>query len=180
VTKIEVFQSGDGPERTSITTDVDGRFSLGGWRQGPVFPFARGEGFRFFGRLIQTGDHDITVELTRTNERPAREMRMLPDAFPLEESRALARRLIEPYCGAAVNQKNQAAQNRALRALAWADPVGVLQRLEKVPLTAKLEMNADSARIRLAELPGLSHEERFREIWGRETFLGDLFDRDLR
>ena len=72
VAGIEVFQSGDGPERTATKTDADGRFALGGFRQGPVFLFARGEGFRFFGRLIKPGDRDITVELTRTSERPAR------------------------------------------------------------------------------------------------------------
>jgi len=130
VAGIEVFQSGDGPERTAIKTDGDGRFALGGFRQGPVFLFARGQGFRFFGRLIKPGDGDIAVELTRTSERPAREMRMIPDLIPLEESRALARRLIEPYWEAAVAQKNQSAADRALRFLAVADPVGVLQKLE--------------------------------------------------
>ena len=94
---IEVLQSGDGPERTSTRSIADGRFTLGGFPQGSVFLFARGEGFRFFGRLIKPGDRDITVELTRTTERPAVEMRMLPDMIPLEESRALARRLLEPY-----------------------------------------------------------------------------------
>ena len=97
VAGIEVFQAGDGPERTTTTTDADGRFALAGFRQGPVFLFARGDGFRFFGQLIKPGDGDITVELTRTSERPMREMRMLPDPIPLEESRALARRLLEPY-----------------------------------------------------------------------------------
>ena len=67
---IEVFQSGDGPERTATKTDTDGRFALGGFRQGPVFLFAHGEGFRFCGRLVKPGDHDITVEMTRTNEQP--------------------------------------------------------------------------------------------------------------
>ena len=130
VAGVEVFQSGDGPERTSTTTDADGRFTLEGFRQGPVFLFVRGEGFRFFGRLIRPGENGITVELTRTSERPAREMKMLPDPIPLEESRALARRLMEPYWEAAVKQKNQLAQNRALRSLAAADPAGVLQKLD--------------------------------------------------
>jgi len=130
VAGIEVFQSGDGPGRTAAKTDGDGRFALAGFRQGPVFLFARGEAFRFFGRLIKPGDGDIAVELTRTSERPAREMRMLPAPIPLEESRALARRLIEPFWEAAVAQKNQNAADRALRVLAVADPVGVLQKLE--------------------------------------------------
>ena len=70
------------------------------------------------------------VELTRTNERPATEMRMLPEPIPLEESRALARRLVEPYWKAAVASKKQSIINRALRSLAAADPVGVLQKLD--------------------------------------------------
>ena len=94
---IEVFQSGDGPERTSTKTGADGRFALGGFREGSVFVFARGDGFRFFGRLVKPGERDITLELTRTSERPTHEMRMLPDVIPLEESRALARRILEPY-----------------------------------------------------------------------------------
>jgi len=106
---VEVFQSGDGPERTATRTATDGRFALGGFRQGPVFLFVRGEGFRFFGRLIKPGDRDITVELTRTSERPTHPMPMLADPIPQEESRALARRL-----------------------LAMADPVGVLGKLEEV------------------------------------------------
>jgi RNA polymerase sigma factor (sigma-70 family) len=130
LSSVEVFQSGDGPERTTTRTDREGRFALGGFREGPVFLFARGEGFRFFGRLIKSGDGDITVELTRIGERPAPEMRMLPEPIPLEESRALVRRLIEPYWKAAVAQKNEKAAVRALDNLAAADPVGTLQKME--------------------------------------------------
>ena len=97
VVGVEVFQSGDGPERTATRTDADGRFSLGGFSQGPVFLFARGEGFRFFGRMIKPGEGEISVELTRTSERPTHPMPMLADPIPLEESRALSRRLLEPY-----------------------------------------------------------------------------------
>ena len=39
VAGIEVFQSGDGPERTSVTTDAGGRFTLGGFCHGPVCLF---------------------------------------------------------------------------------------------------------------------------------------------
>ncbi len=90
---VEVFQSGDGPERTTTKTDRDGRFTLGGFCQGQVFLFARGQEFRFFGRLVKPGENEIQVELTRTSERPAREMRMLPEPIPLEESQALAKSL---------------------------------------------------------------------------------------
>jgi hypothetical protein len=102
---------------------------LGGFRQGSVFLFVHGEGFRFGGRLVKPGDQDITIELTRATERPARLMKMLPDPIPLEESRALAQRLMEPCWDAAVEQRNSDAQYRVLHALAAADPGGVQQKL---------------------------------------------------
>ena len=115
------------PKLTSIKTEADGRFTLGGFCQGPVCLFASGEGFRFFGRLIKPGDGEVSVELTRTRERPTREMRMLPDPIPLEESRALARHLFEPYWKI-VDEKNDAAKYSGLRTLVLVDPIGVLQR----------------------------------------------------
>ncbi len=54
VADIEVFQSGDGPERTATKSDADGRFALGGFRQGPVFLFARGEGVSVLRTIDQT------------------------------------------------------------------------------------------------------------------------------
>ncbi len=135
---VEVFQSGDGPERTATRSDGDGRFALGGFRQGQVFLFARGKGFRFFGRLIKPGEREITVELTRIGERPTREMRMLPEPIPLEESRALAQRLIGPYLEAAIAQKHQSAIGLALNVLAAADAVGVLRKLEGEEIPAPM------------------------------------------
>jgi Carboxypeptidase regulatory-like domain len=130
VVGVEVFQSGDGPERTSTKTDAAGRFTLGGFSQGPVFVFARGEGFRFFGRLIKSSDGDISVDLTRTVERPTHEMRMLPGAIPPEESRALARQLMEPYWDDFDN-KNIDDKFRILHSIAGADPVNALRKLEE-------------------------------------------------
>ena len=112
VANVEVFQTGDGPEPTSTRTGADGRFSLGGFRQGPVFLFARGEGFRFHGQLIREAESEVTVELTRTAERPAREMRMLPEPIPLEESRAMARRLVEPVWKVVVEKGDDRDQVR--------------------------------------------------------------------
>ena len=83
VAGVEVFQSGDGPERTSTRTDADGRFTLGGFRQGPVFLFARGEGFRFFGRMIKPGEGEISGRAD-THQRAAGAARCgcLPTRFP--------------------------------------------------------------------------------------------------
>ena len=131
VVGVEVFQSGDGPEPTATWTDVNGRFALGGFQRGPVFLFARGEGFRFRGRLIKPDEGNVTVELTRTTELPAQLMRMLPDAIPLTESRTLVRRLMEPTLEAALNENNESSRDAALRSLAAAVPTHLLLALTR-------------------------------------------------
>ena len=35
----QVFQSGDGPERTKTETDAEGMFAPGGFQAGPAFVF---------------------------------------------------------------------------------------------------------------------------------------------
>ncbi len=57
---------------------------------------------------------------------------MLPDLISLAESRALARRLLEP-CWKAVSEKSDdLTKYRFLLSLLPADPAGVLQKLEAV------------------------------------------------
>ena len=129
---IEVFQSGDGPERTTARTDAGGRFSLGGFRQAPVFLFVRGEGLRFQGRLIKPAETDVTIEVTRVSERPAREMKMLPDPIAFAESRSLALRLAEPLWATAAAEGDDNHKYRALSQLVSVDPARVLERLASV------------------------------------------------
>jgi hypothetical protein len=137
IANVEVFQSADGPEPTSTRTGLDGRFSLAGFRQGPVILFARGDGLRFHGQLIRDGESDVTVELTRTGEPPTRAMRMLPELIPVEESRAMARRLIEPLWRAVVQKGEDDVKFRTLEALANADPAGTLEKLEAAKFADK-------------------------------------------
>ena len=132
VANIEVFQSGDGPQRTTTLTDADGHFSLGGFRQGSVFIFARGQGFRFQGQLVKATDRNVTVELTRTSERPAREMKMLAGPIPPDESRALARRLVEPLWEQAAQEDQDNGKHSVLSSLATVDSARVLGMLESV------------------------------------------------
>lgn len=127
---IEIFQTGDGPEQTATRTDADGRFSLEGFRQGSVFLFARGEGFRFHGQLIKESEHEVTVELTRNSERPKSEMKMLPEPIPLEESRTMARLLVEPVWKVVAEKGDDRTRHETLQALVNADPAGVLEKLE--------------------------------------------------
>ncbi len=56
---------------------------------------------------------------------------MLDDPIPLEESRALARRLLEPRWKV-VDAKNDAAKYPDLQRLVMVDPMGVLQRLDGI------------------------------------------------
>jgi hypothetical protein len=158
VANIEVFQSGDGPERTTTRTDADGRFSLGGFRQGPVFLFARGEGFRFQGQLVKPTERTVTVELTRTIERPAREMKMLPDPIPLEEPRALARRLVEPLWETAAQEGEDSIKYTVLSSLASVDPARVLERLQSVKFKDEGWKNRIQRELVLA-LAGIDFEE---------------------
>ncbi len=125
----QVFQSGDGPERTKTETDAEGKFALGGFQAGPAFVFVRAGGFRFEGRLIAPGEDEFRVQLTHSNERPAIVPRMLPDAIPLAESRALALRLMEPCWKAAAQSGDDAARFRILFAMVPANPAGVLEKL---------------------------------------------------
>ncbi len=138
VANIEVFQSGDGPEPTSTRTDPAGRFSLGGFRQGTVFLFARGEGFRFHGQMIRDREGEAAVELTRSGERPAHAMHILPEPMPTEESRAMARRLMEPVWKVVVETGDDRAKWFTLEALVNADPAGTLEKLESARFAHKI------------------------------------------
>ena len=127
----EVFQAGDGPELTSTRTDFEGRFSLGGFRAGPVFLFARGRLSlpRPDGRCPCRGGH------TRNDprDRAAREV----DGDGARADRpggimALAHQLIEPYVKFAVDKGNDSTKFWALNAIVAADPLQVLEQLDSI------------------------------------------------
>jgi Carboxypeptidase regulatory-like domain len=129
VANVEVFQSGDGPKRTSVRTDASGRFALGGFQNGTVFLFARGEGFRFHGQMLKPGDREVTVELTRFGERPARNLTKLADPIPIEESRGMARRIMESWWKAAVAKGDESGKLFVVQFLMPVDAVGALQKI---------------------------------------------------
>ena len=129
VAGIEVFQSGNGSDRTAVRTDSSGRFALGGFQNGTVFLFARGEGFRFHGQMLKPGDREINVELTRLGERPARNLTKLADPIPIEESRGLARRIMERWWNLAVAKGDEDGKSFAAQFLIPADPVVALQKI---------------------------------------------------
>jgi hypothetical protein len=132
VANIEVFQSGDGPGQTSTRTDAAGHFALPGFRQGPVFLFVRGDGFRFHGQLIKATERNLSVELVRLSEQPARMMKMLADPIPRAEALATARRLAEPLWERAGQEGEDNAKFRMLEALAAVDTARMLEKLPSV------------------------------------------------
>ena len=86
----------------------DGRFCAGRiFAKGRCFSLCAARDFGSSARLIKPGEGDIAVDLTAPASGRAREMRMLADPIPLEESRALARRLLEPYLEGFENKERQ-------------------------------------------------------------------------
>ena len=81
---------------------------------GTVFLFARHEGFRFHGQMIGKDTREIEVVLSRNTEPPPRVMTTLPDPIPLEESRALALKVIGPYLDAVLARGDDSAKMMAL------------------------------------------------------------------
>jgi hypothetical protein len=126
----EVFPPG---HELSTVTDSAGRFRLETMRPGRSFLFARKPGFRFHGQPIGEGSSSIvTIRLTRSSERPERLMKTLPDPIPLEESRALARRMLDPILKETTDRGDDAAKLWLLRVLRWLDPPAILEQVEKI------------------------------------------------
>ncbi len=65
--------------------------------------------------------------------------------------------------------------------LAWSmfDPRAAVARLERIPVNPKVGLTANRGRVDVAEMLGLSHEERWRKLWGNFTEMRYLFGRDL-
>jgi hypothetical protein len=64
--------------------------------------------------------------------------------------------------------------------LGWSifDPRAAVARLERVPVATGF--GANFARERVAEMLGLSYEDRLRRVWSDFTEMRDLFERDFR
>ena len=92
----EVFQSGDGPRRTSDTTDTDGRFTIRGVLGAPAFVFVKKAGYRFAGRRIGAGDVPVTVVVSKVEGPAPAPLEPAPAPWSRAEERAKARALIAP------------------------------------------------------------------------------------
>jgi hypothetical protein len=113
---VEVFQSGDAPQRLSARTDKRGRFQMQGFCAGPAYLFAQQPGYRFRAVLAEAGAKDVTIRLLRGDEPlPPR-----PPAKQLSQQQRhkLARSMLEK-CWAG---GNHAMMYQAVAAMALIDP----------------------------------------------------------
>ena len=165
VASVEVFQAGDGPEQTSTRSVSDGRFALGGFRQGPVFLFARGDGFRFHGQLIREGEGEVVGRADADRRAAGAGDADAPRADPAGgvagDGAAAGRAGLE---GCRERGKRSEPRSDTSRALAIADPAGTLEKLESARFAGKLW----ESRVRSRDRPGDGrHRPRGRRGGGR-------------
>ena len=91
-----VRQAGNGPMPTRAITAQDGHFQLAGVLEGPAVLFAEKDGFRFHLQPIDDEVEKIKIMLTKTAEAPPSRYQTLASARPVEEERAMSRRLMQP------------------------------------------------------------------------------------
>jgi len=127
-----VRQSGDGPLPTRALSDEQGQFRLPGVLEGPVFVFAEKAGFRFHFQGIDDDSKPVRVVLARTGEPPAVAYTTLPPALPVDEEKALARRVIQPQGEKVLEHGKDEDKFRFLLDAAAVDPFAVLERIETV------------------------------------------------
>ncbi|MGP0063617.1 MAG: carboxypeptidase regulatory-like domain-containing protein [Isosphaeraceae bacterium] len=153
-----VRQSGDGPMPTEALTADDGRFRLSGVLEGPALVFAEKPGYRFGFRPIDDGPRPVEVVLARVDEPPAVAYRTLPPALPIEEEKALARRLILAPAENILRNGKELERFRFFRDAADIDPLAMLERLESLKLA-----NADYLKLLRVNLAGSLARENLDE-----------------
>ncbi|MGC8641920.1 MAG: carboxypeptidase-like regulatory domain-containing protein [Isosphaeraceae bacterium] len=128
-----VVQAGGGSESE---TDPAGRFVLDRTRPGRSFLIARKLRFRVHGLEVD-GKASTSIELTLSRESGPAQPRMatLPAPISLDESRQLARKILEPLLPDATARGDDAAKLWLLRIERWLDPPGLLEEIEKTKFT---------------------------------------------
>ncbi|HEV3024298.1 MAG TPA: hypothetical protein VGX76_17605, partial [Pirellulales bacterium] len=148
-----VFQSGDGPVRTEIKCDAEGRFVLAGYRAGPGYIFAEMDGYRFHGQPVVAGATEVELVLTKASEPPARRLATLPPLLTADEERALARR-VSP--SAQMERGNEQEKVRLLQELAKTAPADALDGIEKAGLKG---MSANIVRVEVVKRWAVEHPD---------------------
>jgi len=125
---VQISQPAGGP---ATMTDEAGRFRLEQASPGRSFLLARRDGFRFQGWLIDVREPaPIELTLSRLGEPPVQMKATLPEPIPLAESRALARRVLDPFLNEAVARGDDSAKLWTLSVLRWLDPSDLLAKLQ--------------------------------------------------
>jgi hypothetical protein len=149
VAGVRVLQSGDGPLRTEALTGSDGQFRLPGVIEGPAFVFASKDGYRFNLQPIELDNAPIKLTLTRSNEPPARTYKTLNSPLPVEEEKALARRLFLPYAERVLALGSFTQKFRMVAHAVHIDPAAVQEKLDTIKFIDPDYLNL--ARIQLVE-----------------------------
>ncbi|HVC95096.1 MAG TPA: hypothetical protein VND64_15475 [Pirellulales bacterium] len=124
-----VFQSGDGVERTQTRTDDQGRFVLPGVSEDAGFIFAEKADFCFQGERLGAGANEIEITLSRADELPP-EPASQPAVCSTDEKLALARRLLGPYVERAFASGDADVALLALATLVSVDPAAALEKID--------------------------------------------------
>ena len=134
----------------TTATDAQGRFLLEGVLPERTYLLVAAPGFRFQGwpAVPAREPKEQKLILVRTSEQPNRILAPLPSPISPEESRALARRVLEPYLQFALKNGNDHSKWECLRRLAQVDPQRALALL---PTAHFLDPNrVDNIRCRIA------------------------------
>jgi protocatechuate 3,4-dioxygenase beta subunit len=92
---VSVFQSGDGPHRTSASTDSHGQFHLHGVFEGRAFVFIQVQCLPLRGQLVDVTDRPVELVLDKDAPLPG-PSGALPQALPRSQERALAWKALKP------------------------------------------------------------------------------------
>ncbi len=125
-----VRQSGDGPMPTGTLTADDGRFRLPGVIEGSGLVVAEKAGFRTSLQPADAGPKAVEIVLARADEPPAVSYRTILSALPVEEEKALARRLIEPLAARVLAHGDDNAKYRFLVDASAIDPHATIEWLD--------------------------------------------------
>jgi len=90
--------------------------------------------------------------------------------------RDVAEALFEPIRDEMEHTDEPALARASTAFLSWSvfDPRAAAARVEKLPVDPRLDLNADSVRVRVCESLRLPREARWRAIWGNFTEMADL------
>ncbi len=135
VQRATVRQSGDGPLSTKTLSDEQGRFRLPGVLEGTALVFAEKQGFRIQFDVIDDERKPVRIVLAGTGEPPAVIYRTLPAALPVDEEKALARQVFQPYAEKVLDHGKDEEKFRFLVDAAAIDPFAALERIDTVKFT---------------------------------------------